>query len=369
MTITTPLPSPPQTSDPANFSTKADAFIAALPVFQAELDAYASTLVPLGSRNLLVNPAFQINQEGPATNADDTYCFDVWNVLTQTGTVQVTSSNPESTGFTNCLRITQSQATAQRFGISQIIEGKNCKHGHGNSGTLVPRVTLSVSTNVRYAILGWISTEDSPTSDVVNSWTNSTYTAGQFFISSNLTVLGVSASQAVVANTYTTLPALTASLGTTFTNIIILIWTESAQAQNVTFDASYVQFEIGASANPFERRSVAQELVNVQRYYSRTAAGSTSTCFGSGVCYSTTAAQFYIKHPVTMRTTPVVGTNLLAVFDGAVFPITSVTSTGTTAEGTTLQTTSSGAGLTAKSGALLAPNASASAWIDFNARM
>jgi hypothetical protein len=43
MTITS-LPSPPQTTDPANFDTKADALIAALPIFVAEVNATAAAM-------------------------------------------------------------------------------------------------------------------------------------------------------------------------------------------------------------------------------------------------------------------------------------------------------------------------------------
>jgi hypothetical protein len=41
----TPLPTPPSTSDPTNFDARADAFLAALPTFQAEANAQAANLV------------------------------------------------------------------------------------------------------------------------------------------------------------------------------------------------------------------------------------------------------------------------------------------------------------------------------------
>lgn len=40
----TPLPTPPSTSDPANFDTRADAFLGALPTFQTETDAVAENV-------------------------------------------------------------------------------------------------------------------------------------------------------------------------------------------------------------------------------------------------------------------------------------------------------------------------------------
>lgn len=288
--MTTPLPTPPSTSSPSTFESDTDAFLAALPVFQAELDAYQASLSPLG-RNMLVNPAFQIDQRNAGAStatADDAYCFDRWYVLTQTGTVAVSQVTDPENGFTHAMRITQSQASAQRFGFAQIIEGKNCKFARGNSGTLVPRVKCSASTTIRYAILGWTGTEDAVTSDVVNSWTNATFTAGNFFNSTTLSVLGTG-STAVTSATWTSLTTLTASLGSSFTNIIIFIWTDSTQAQNVTLDADYVQFEAGASATAFERRLYAQELANCQWYYRRWDFAA-STYIAHGNSYSTTAA-------------------------------------------------------------------------------
>jgi hypothetical protein len=113
---------------------------------------------------------------------------------------------------------------------------------------LLPRIRCSASTPIRYAILGWTGTEDAVTSDVVNSWTNATFTAGNFFNSTTLSVLGVGAVTPSAA-TWTSLTALTASLGSSFNNIIVMVWTETAQAQNVTLDVDYVQFEAGATAS------------------------------------------------------------------------------------------------------------------------
>ena len=43
----TPLPTPPSSADPANFDTRADAFLGALPTFATETNDVANTLNPL----------------------------------------------------------------------------------------------------------------------------------------------------------------------------------------------------------------------------------------------------------------------------------------------------------------------------------
>lgn len=301
MPITTPLPSPPSIADPTNFATKADAFVAAMVLFQTELNAYAASLAPLG-RNMLINGLFQVHQQTTVATPDDSYCFDRWYALTQTAAVDcITLTEPEN-GYTHALRLSQSQATAQRFGIAQIVEGLNCKYARGGSVTLSGRARMSVSTTLRYAIIGWTGTEDVVISDWVNSWTNGTFTAGNFFISTTISILGTG-SIALTANTWTQITALTASAGTTFKNLSVMFWTDTAQAQNVTLDIDYAQLELGATANPVERRTFAQELMNCQRYFNALTffSGSRMTV---GQCSSTTAVDGARLSFPPMRTTP-----------------------------------------------------------------
>jgi hypothetical protein len=217
-------------------------------------------------KNLLINPSGAIYQRAVAATADDAYFADRWNMLTQTGTVTPSVLTAPEDGYPVGVRITQSQASAQRFGFSQIIEGINCKHLRGGNGALTPRIRISNSQAIRYAILGWTGTEDTVTSDVVLDWTSASYTAGGFFLGSNVSVLAVGA-QTPSANTWTSLASISAALGSSFNNIIVMVWTEGTAAQNVTLDFDYVQFERGSAGTAFETRSYGVELHLCQRYY------------------------------------------------------------------------------------------------------
>ena len=260
-------------------------------------------------RNRLINPRGAIYQRAVAATADDAYFADRWYMLTQTGTVTPSVLTDPEDGYPTGIRITQSQASAQRFGFAQIIEGKNCKDMRGESGVLVPRIRASASQAIRYAILGWTGTEDAVTSDVVNDWTSGTYTAGNFFNSTTLSVIAVG-SETPSANTWTSLAALTASLGSTFNNIVVLVWTEGTAAQNFTLDFDYVQFEKGSTATPFETRSVGQELSLCQRYYYQL--GNTGTFMllpTDGQRVSTNIIDGFILLPATMRVAPTVSSS------------------------------------------------------------
>jgi hypothetical protein len=221
--------------------------------------------------NRLINGGFQVDQrnQGAATSVgNDSYCLDRWYVLSQTAAVTVSQLADPETGYTHAIRLTQPQTTAQRMGLAQIVEGVNCKDLRGGNATLSARVRISTSQAIGYAILGWTGTEDAVTSNVVNSWTSGTYTAGNFFLGSNLAVLAVG-TQTPAAATWTTLAPLSAAMGTAFNNVIGLVWTQGAAAQTVTLDVDFAQLEAGSAALPFQRIGAAAERARCQRYYFR----------------------------------------------------------------------------------------------------
>lgn len=257
-----------------------------------------------GLRNALINGIFSINQRAPATNADDTYAHDRWYTLTQTGTIAVSTLSDVENGTPRMARLTQSQASAQRMGYAQIIEGVNCKGLRGKEVTFrFGRTRMSASTNVRFAVLEWTGTEDTVTSDVVNDWTSSAYTAGNFFLGSNLTVSGV-VQQALTANTLADGSEVTVTLGSTFNNLIVFAWTESTVAQNVTFDLGKAQLEIGGEATPFEARPLSSERSLCENYYN-TIGGSIYSENNSGGGFNVGQV---VQFP-TMRVAPTLGAN------------------------------------------------------------
>lgn len=219
-------------------------------------------------KNLLINGGMEINQRLAATNADDTYALDRWNILTQTSTVAVTQLTDVENTTPYMMRITQSQASAQRFGAEQMIEAAVAKRYRGQAMALSARVRCSASTTLRYAILEWTGTADSVTSDVVNDWTSGTFTAGNFFLASNLTVTATG-STALTANALTSITALTGTLGSSGNNLIVLFWTDSTQAQNVTLDIGKVQLEAASAATAYEPVPADVTLSRCKRYFEK----------------------------------------------------------------------------------------------------
>jgi len=254
--------------------------------------------------NILINGGFQVNQEAPASNADDTYAHDQWYVLTQSNAIAVSTLSAVENGLPLMARLTQSNASAQRMGYAQIIEGKYCKQYRGQSVTFkIGRTRLSSSANIRFAVLEWTGTEDTVTSDVVNDWTSSTYTAGNFFLGSNLTVSGVS-SQALTANTLTDGSVLTVTLGSSFNNLIVFAWTEGTVAQNVTFDLGKVKLENASSATDFICPPLTETQILCFRYLE--AIGGVAGRYGVGRSVSTSISEIYYPWKVKKRATPAI---------------------------------------------------------------
>lgn len=218
-----------------------------------------------GSRNRVVNPSGQINQAGTGTAADATYWFDQWVQLNQTNPVTPSQLTNVENGTPYMMRTTQSNAAAQRFGVVQIIESANCIDMRGQNVTLSARVRMSASTTLRYAIVEWVSTANPSTIDIVNDWTSAIFTAGNFFLASNLTITSTG-STALTANTLATV-TLAGTLGSSMTNVFVFFWTDSTQAQNVTLDVGKVQLEVGVSATPLAYRSIQDEMNLCYRYF------------------------------------------------------------------------------------------------------
>jgi hypothetical protein len=157
-------------------------------------------------------------------------------------------------------------------GLAQVIESANCIDLRGKAVTLSARARMSASTTLRYAIAEWTGTADTLTKDIVNSWTNGTFTAGQFF---NATTMAITAtgSTALTANTLTDV-TLTGTIGNSANNVFVFFWTDSAQAQNVTLDIGRTQIEVGSSATQCPVRPSSFEMDLCQWYFEKVSPGA-----------------------------------------------------------------------------------------------
>lgn len=250
-----------------------------------------------GNINYLFNPSGEINQAGVGSQSDGTYDFDQWIALTQSNPVTASQLTDVEDGTPFMMRLSQANASAQRFGRIQWLEKLFCRDLRGQAATLSARVRMSASTTLRYAVVSWTGTADSITKDVVNDWTSGTFTAGNFFNSTTLTVEGTG-SIALTANTLTDITPLTiAALSSSMNNLAVIFWTDSTQAQNVTLDVGKAKLERGTKATPFSAPDYAEELWACKRYWELRGLEAV------GQAKSTTGASF-VGHGAPKRVAP-----------------------------------------------------------------
>lgn len=217
-------------------------------------------------KNALNNSAFKLwNGVTTATaRADGVEFAPFWNVLTQTAAVNLTRLDNPWEGARYAARLTQNQASSQRMGVVQWIKGADSAHRRGATHIFGAKMRSNVAgTIVRYALLSWTGTEDSPTVDVVNDWTNGTYTAGQFFLGSNLTISQHGFMNLITADQVYDLVPLQGQFSTSLNNVMLLVWTESVAAQNTTVDISLGMLTPGGVPRLHRDVALAEEQLRV----------------------------------------------------------------------------------------------------------
>jgi hypothetical protein len=224
--------------------------------------------------NVIINGGFDFFQRNnntgtrPFTSADDSYCLDRWISLTQSNPIQTMRWNPD-TGTSSLPgpfggMMIQSNTTAQRMGLLQIVEGFNSFSLRNQIVTLQASITNTSTSNMRYAILEWTGVADAVTSDIVKDWTSFVYAANNFFLSSNITVAGVG----YVAPGTNVPVVLKSAISSSCNNLIVFFWTESPVVQGMEITIFNADCHIGGSCvrSP---RPTAEELALCQRYYEK----------------------------------------------------------------------------------------------------
>jgi hypothetical protein len=220
--------------------------------------------------NLWTNTDAIIWQRGVASVADGAYGIDRIVNLCESGSTTLSQLTAPADGIPYAMRITQPDAVAKRVGFLQVVEAKNCLSYRGKNLAFALKVRCSASTTVRCALVAWTGAADTPTRDVVNNWSSTTYTAGNFFVASTSTI--AVAAQAVTAATWTDMVVSSTSAGgvvtpSTMNNLYMVVWTDTTQAQNVTLDASLMRCGQGTVAPLWTPPDATEELAKCQRYY------------------------------------------------------------------------------------------------------
>lgn len=265
-------------------------------------------------RNRVINPCGAIAQSGTAATNDGGYTgFDQWAALTQSAAITPSQLSDVADGLPTMMRMTQANASAQRMGWLQPLESTKVRDLRNKAVALQFVARMSVAATLRYAIIAWTGTADSLVLDIVNDWTNTTFTPGQFFKTSNLSVAAIGSS-ALSADTITKID-VSGIAPSSLNNILLVVWTDAAQAKNVTLDLGNVWFGVGVRGPAlFEPPAPDDDLRACQRYYCQSyevgTPPGTATAVGliDFVNPSAGTGSFSIPvfYPVRMRAAPAV---------------------------------------------------------------
>ena len=262
---------------------------------------YATGWIDTNTTNFLINGAMEIWQRGTSFTTSG-YTADRWNspITSNCSVSQETSDVP--VGFKSAAKfVTTGAGTFAQW--QQAIESHTVALLRGKTVTISAYVKLS--------------------SNFVGSWYAQMYynTSTDALASQTTSILSAALANASTASSWTRISA-TVTVPADAVGLAAMFVPDTTQPSGVTVRMTGMQLEIGASVTPFKRNapSLQAELAACQRYYYRSAPGTTLGTHGMGNAWSTTTSAFYIKLPVTMRAIPtsidISGSSTLAIYDG-----------------------------------------------------
>jgi hypothetical protein len=280
----------------------------------------------IGRKNRLINGDMRVLQrrafDSAVTAADNTYQGnDRWKTLdgTSSGTspnVQPSNSISTGNGASKTVFAFQSIGGTGKFGVIQIIEGKDMYDLRGQTVSLQVKIAAGASFgDVRIGILQWVGTEDDVTADPISAW-NTAATLPTLI--ANWSFANTPANLSVTTSLVTYKVEGIAVSGSA-TNLAIMIWNDdTATTLGEFFYFTDVQLERGSLCTDVERPAFTEELARCQRFYAKTFTLATAPAQNVGsvlgalsyrvAVTGATSGAAYWQFPVRMRTAPTVTT-------------------------------------------------------------
>jgi hypothetical protein len=224
-----------------------------------------------------ITPAWHNNQ----------FCnADRWLFLCGSGA----SLSASSAVFSSGAAVLTAVGSSAKKGLAQWVESAVATRLADKTVTLQAIVKAASGTpTIRCAILAWTGTADtlSTARDPVNDWTSTTYTAGNFFKSTTMTVV---ATGSITGSTSLQTISCSGTLPTTTTNICAMVWIDST---TITPTIAFVELFPGSATRTFQHVPRAHTLNECERFYFKTFALSQAPRVSAGAAGSN---RFYTSY-------------------------------------------------------------------------
>lgn len=205
---------------------------------------------------------FQRTDPATPTNInDDAYGPDMWNILASANAVAISKSTNSIPGTRASFLLTKVTGAGQ-YGMCQFlpVNISNSLSGKRMTFSLYCRTISSEVSQIKIAILGWTSTADTVTSDVVSSWAASpTYAA-------NWNELG--AATLDLTNVFQQV-AVSATISSTHNNIGLFVFATNSESVNDRICITGIQFHGGQQDQPYQSIAHSMELRKCQEFYEK----------------------------------------------------------------------------------------------------
>ena len=345
------------------------------------------------NRNLIINGAMQVAQRGTSSSTNGYGSVDRYRVFytgvddnpTQAQADVAAGTNPYTSGFRKCLKITNGNQTSgagagDYLVIRQTIEAQDMANSGWNYTSSSSNVTLQfwIKSSVAQNFYGRLQTQDGTTYNYpfetgslsADTWTKITKTISG---NSNLTfnndnggglrveVIPFYGTDYTASSSLNTWAAFSSSSRTP-DNTSTWFTTNDA-----TLEITGLQLEVSDHATDFEHRLFADELIKCKRYYRVLQDASGGACYLGAVAYNydVNSVVVLVNFETEMRATPTLdntsGTNYYRFYrNGGYVDINAMNSlNGMTKYGGGFNNSDSGNGTAGQAGGILLHNTAA----------
>jgi hypothetical protein len=203
----------------------------------------------------------------PAYGPDGWRLLSSQNALSNTSSAQVSASGSGTIVRSQyAAQVRQASASSSQFGLVQYLEQADVISLQGKQVTFAVYIKANTNLNVRMGIVEWSGTADTLTANPVSSWAATpTLTANYAFDNTP--------TDFAVTTTYQ-LFSVTVTLGTSYNNLALMLWTSANQAQNTDIFILQPQLVIGSTPVDFAKiqKPVTYDMMIAQRYFEKNVA-------------------------------------------------------------------------------------------------